>query len=59
MLLGNLDEIMDKLKEYKDRRLETLILSASLSTEYGPSYVMSEELFLRVNKHTPDTTGLL
>ena len=58
MLLANLDEILDKLKQYKGPRLETLILSASLGTEYGPTYVTSEELFLRVNKHTPDTTGL-
>ena len=57
--MENLDEIFDKLEDYKEPRLETLILSASLSTEFCPSYVLSEELFLRVNQHTPDTSGLL
>ena len=58
MLLENLDEILEKLKEYKEPRLETFILKAYLSTEHCPSYVLSENCYMRVNKHTADTSGL-
>ncbi|KAI6656610.1 50S ribosomal protein L1, chloroplastic-like [Oopsacas minuta] len=59
MLLENLDKILDNLKEYKDPRLETFILNASLTTEYGPSFILSEDIYMRVNNHTSDTSGLI